>query len=267
MEKRKPISKKTRFEIFKRDKFTCQYCGKSAPNVILEVDHIKPVIEGGTDKITNLLTSCFDCNRGKGKRKLSDDSAISKSKKSAEELQEKRNQLAMMREWIEESESIDDEIWDIIMNYYFRKSGEEKTSYKSKKFKVDLIKLSQKLGMTVILESIDYVLEVTNNYCNPSETKNVPFWNKVYKRALYSSVPIGNIRESTYKYCMGIYRNKFQYFKSGEAELLKTYVMISKLEEEEIKSVFKALTKRCCNMSEEEFTKFRTDLKTIDNGE
>ena len=36
------ISKKIRFEVFKRDGFTCQYCGKSPPGVTLEADHIKP---------------------------------------------------------------------------------------------------------------------------------------------------------------------------------------------------------------------------------
>ena len=44
MSKRKSLSKKIRFEVFKRDKFTCQYCGKTAPNVVLEVDHIEPVL-------------------------------------------------------------------------------------------------------------------------------------------------------------------------------------------------------------------------------
>ena len=43
MAKRKGISKKTRFDVFKRDSFTCQYCGKSAPDVVLQVDHINPV--------------------------------------------------------------------------------------------------------------------------------------------------------------------------------------------------------------------------------
>ncbi len=65
MADRKPISKKTRFEVFKRDKFTCQYCGRMSPDVILEVDHIKPVADGGTNKLINLITSCRDCNRGK----------------------------------------------------------------------------------------------------------------------------------------------------------------------------------------------------------
>ena len=40
---RQAISKKLRFEIFKRDSFTCQYCGSSAPEVLLHADHLKPV--------------------------------------------------------------------------------------------------------------------------------------------------------------------------------------------------------------------------------
>lgn len=47
--KRVPISKALRFEVFKRDSFTCQYCGRSAPEVVLEVDHIVPVSKGGTN--------------------------------------------------------------------------------------------------------------------------------------------------------------------------------------------------------------------------
>ena len=68
--KRKSISKKTRFEVFKRDCFTCQYCGQKVPDVVLELDHIVPIAEGGSDDIVNLTTGCYDCNRGKGKIKL-----------------------------------------------------------------------------------------------------------------------------------------------------------------------------------------------------
>ena len=66
MAERKPISSKIRFEVFKRDSFTCQYCGRSAPNVVLEVDHITPVNGGGGNEMANLITACHDCNRGKG---------------------------------------------------------------------------------------------------------------------------------------------------------------------------------------------------------
>ena len=69
---RKALSKKTRFEVFKRDLFTCQYCGAHPPAVVLEVDHVHPVAKGGGNDADNLVTSCFDCNRGKSDRSLQD---------------------------------------------------------------------------------------------------------------------------------------------------------------------------------------------------
>lgn len=56
---------KLRFKILKRDNYTCRYCGQFAPNVRLEVDHIIPVSEGGTDEEDNLTTACWACNAGK----------------------------------------------------------------------------------------------------------------------------------------------------------------------------------------------------------
>lgn len=99
MAERKALSKKMRFEVFKRDKFTCQYCGRSAPDVILHVDHIKPVKEGGTNDIMNLVTACKECNAGKGARELSDDSVIRKQKAQIADLAEKNEQLDMFLEW------------------------------------------------------------------------------------------------------------------------------------------------------------------------
>lgn len=99
MTNRKAISKLVRFEVFKRDKFTCQYCGKSAPEVVLHVDHIQPVSKGGDNSITNLITACASCNGGKSNRELSDDTVIAKQKSQLDELQERRDQLEMMFEW------------------------------------------------------------------------------------------------------------------------------------------------------------------------
>jgi hypothetical protein len=70
--KRKAISKKTRFEVFKRDGFVCQYCGAHPPAVILHVDHIHPVALGGGNEIDNLVTACEPCNLGKSARSLAD---------------------------------------------------------------------------------------------------------------------------------------------------------------------------------------------------
>lgn len=65
-----PISKTDRFRILTRDNHTCQYCGKKAPDAVLEIDHKVPVSKGGTNKHSNLVTSCFECNRGKGSKEL-----------------------------------------------------------------------------------------------------------------------------------------------------------------------------------------------------
>lgn len=85
------ISKKLRFEVFKRDGFRCQYCGKTPPDAILEIDHINPKSQNGKDDINNLLTACFDCNRGKGNiplKKIPSSFAI-----NIEILKEKEDQL------------------------------------------------------------------------------------------------------------------------------------------------------------------------------
>lgn len=59
------VSKRTRFEVLRRDNHTCRYCGQSAPDVKLTVDHVLPVALGGHDDPTNLVAACKDCNAGK----------------------------------------------------------------------------------------------------------------------------------------------------------------------------------------------------------
>ena len=60
-----PTKPRLRFEVFKRDGFTCAYCGRKPPIVTLQVDHILAESRGGPSSIDNLITSCFDCNSGK----------------------------------------------------------------------------------------------------------------------------------------------------------------------------------------------------------
>ena len=59
------VSKRLRFEILRRDNHACRYCGRSAPDVELTVDHVTPVALGGSDEPPNLVTACRDCNGGK----------------------------------------------------------------------------------------------------------------------------------------------------------------------------------------------------------
>ena len=65
-----PISKRVRFAVFEAANFTCAYCGRKPPTVVLEADHIQPRSKGGKDVKSNLVCSCFDCNRGKANREL-----------------------------------------------------------------------------------------------------------------------------------------------------------------------------------------------------
>lgn len=59
------VSRRLRFEILKRDGYACRYCGATAPDVVLHVDHVVPVALGGGDEPNNLVTACADCNAGK----------------------------------------------------------------------------------------------------------------------------------------------------------------------------------------------------------
>jgi hypothetical protein len=59
------VTKRTRFEVLRRDNHTCRYCGAAAPDVKLHVDHVTPVALGGTDGPDNLVAACIDCNFGK----------------------------------------------------------------------------------------------------------------------------------------------------------------------------------------------------------
>lgn len=108
------IPKKLRFEVFKRDSFKCQYCGRSAPEIILHCDHILPRAKGGKNTLLNLITSCEPCNLGKSDRTLSDGAAVTKAKAQADELQERRNQIEMMAKWYSEMESQRDAEVDIV---------------------------------------------------------------------------------------------------------------------------------------------------------
>lgn len=65
--KRKQSENITRQSLYRRDKFTCIYCGQSSieDGVRLTADHIVPFNKGGTHSIGNLVTCCKKCNSAK----------------------------------------------------------------------------------------------------------------------------------------------------------------------------------------------------------
>jgi len=56
---------KLRWTVLLRDNFKCQYCGNTAKDCRLCIDHIKAKSKGGKDTMDNLITSCEFCNLGK----------------------------------------------------------------------------------------------------------------------------------------------------------------------------------------------------------
>lgn len=57
-----------RRNIFKRDRFTCQFCGKQPDRQELTIDHVLPRSRGGTSTWTNCVLACLNCNRRKADR-------------------------------------------------------------------------------------------------------------------------------------------------------------------------------------------------------
>ena len=111
--KRKGISKKTRFEVFKRDGFKCMYCGAHPPSVLLHIDHVVPVAGGGKNDIDNLVTACEPCNLGKGARDLA---AIPMSlSEKAQSIAEREEQLRGFHDVMQSKRNrLDDQAWQVI---------------------------------------------------------------------------------------------------------------------------------------------------------
>ena len=169
---RKSISKKIRFEVFKRDKFTCQYCGRMVPDVILEVDHIKPVSKGGTNDIMNLITSCKECNRGKGATELSDDSTIKKQQRQITELAEKNEQLELLLKWKDGLLDIREKEIDAIASVF-----ERRTNYRPSA--VGMNKIDKWLSEFTLSEILDAAEIAIKSYYDGSSESWIKAFNKV----------------------------------------------------------------------------------------
>lgn len=218
---RKPLSKKIRFEVFKRDNFTCQYCGRKAPDVILNVDHIHPVKEGGTNDILNLITSCFDCNSGKRHRKLSDNTVVEKQRQQIEELNERRIQLEMMLQWRDEVEKFETDKLQILVDRLSEKFSSK--FYMSDSFKKELKTALKKYGLENMLEAIAIS---DNTYLkNPEDRENAElFLRKIPGIAYYNSLsPL----ESKIKMVVNFVHKAFPGIRKWQIEnLIKNYTRV-----------------------------------------
>lgn len=123
MGQRKSLGKRVRFEVFKRDSFTCQYCGQKAPDVVLHVDHITPVASGGGNDLMNLVTSCVACNLGKSNKSLKAADELDKRRGQLEVLEERREQLELLHAWHLSLADLDSEAVTLAESLWARSIG------------------------------------------------------------------------------------------------------------------------------------------------
>ncbi|WP_109439848.1 HNH endonuclease [Acinetobacter haemolyticus] len=247
--KRKTIGDKLRFEVFKRDQFKCQYCGKAAPDVVLNVDHINPVSKGGENDILNLITSCEDCNSGKSDRLLSDNSVIEKQRKMLEELDERRKQLQMLLEWRDELKDFDNEVSQSIAEY-FEQSIENAAEVNEMGLK-NISKWLKKFNVNELLQAIDDL--------NPIYTKE----KTLDAGSMFANIPkVANFNrkgelEKSACYIRGILKNRISYVDYQKALAWLVDALESGVDEEELKDLAKSV---------KNWTQFRSAMEDILNG-
>lgn len=235
MAKRKSLSKKVRFEVFKRDSFKCQYCGRSAPDVVLEVDHISPVSKGGKNDILNLITSCWACNSGKSDRELGDGSVLAKQKAQIEGLNERRLQLEMMLEWRDGMNSIDEMSIDAISERLDEKTNHTLNDLGRK----DQRKLVKQFGVVAILDALDQAIDryVEEDGEGRTTTDSVSkALSKVSGIAYLKSEPEG-IR--ALYYARGILRRRLNYCPDWKAIKLLKLAYAEGADPEDLKDIAK----------------------------
>jgi hypothetical protein len=214
--KRKSIPKTVRFEVLKRDKFTCQYCGAVAPDVVLHIDHINPVANEGDNDITNLITSCEGCNLGKSDKSLSDDSAVRKAKHQLDKLQERRMQLEMMMEWQRGLRNLaEDSVAELCSYWQELAPGYLVTD----NGKTNIKKWTRSFSIPEITNAMDIAAEQYLEYETDDQVTGES-WERAFKkisgicRIARESKGDPDIRELYY--IRGILRNRLSYFENGQ---------------------------------------------------
>lgn len=238
-EKRKSVPKKMRFEVFKRDSFTCQYCGRSAPDVVLEVDHIKPVSKGGKNEMLNLVTSCHDCNSGKSNRELSDDSAVKKQEQQLKELAERKEQLEMMLKWRDGLNELEDDMVNAVDKVF----GENTKWRVSDHGKKTVRKWLKEFSLNEVLDAVEIAI---STYYDDTEDG----WNKAFNKV--SGICVNRKRQADdprYYRCNYLAKIAKTNYGYCDTNRLKAYLFDYMWDEDQF-NMAKSIVCKCRNWSE-----------------
>lgn len=135
-----------RFKVLMRDGFKCKYCGKTGDEKQLEVDHIIPRSRGGTNALVNLVTACFECNRGKRDKMIIENMPeveVSEQTKSAIEAYKKKVQ--------------EDDTARVFINYFLKNAPHEHelNGHELRMFR----DYNRKFHADIVFEAIDIAID------------------------------------------------------------------------------------------------------------
>lgn len=216
---RQPVRKSVRFEVFKRDSFACQYCGAKSPDAVLEVDHITPVANGGTNDILNLVTACRSCNSGKSDRSLSDATAIERRRNQLEELEERRQQLEMLHQWHMSLVDLEGHAVELAGELWFQSTGRAGSSL-TDNAAAELRKLIKRYGFDDVCISIKDAAEAASRSSRPQdEACSESFWKIGRFIAVRKAIRNEPHLERLF-YIRGILRNRVHLYSSAEWQSL-----------------------------------------------
>lgn len=214
---RQAIRKSIRFEVFKRDAFTCQYCGQKAPDVVLEIDHITPVADGGDNDIMNLVTACRACNAGKSDKALSDASAVEKSRRQAEDSQERLNQIQMIADWHASLIDIDAEAVARLEKLWFQSIAAEEGTYLVDRARDELRSVMKRYGFDLACQG---VVQAASRFMrkpvgvDQDMARNEAFWS-IAKICAVLKADQNDPGVARLFYIRGILRNRLNYLHEG----------------------------------------------------
>lgn len=217
---RQPLKKSVRFEVFKRDSFTCQYCGQKSPDVVLEVDHITPVADGGDNDILNLVTACKACNAGKSDKTLADTTAIDKRRVQLEDLEQRRQQLEMLHQWHSSLIDIESEAVAKAGDLWFRSTGREGCCF-TDEASAEIRRLIKRHGFADVCNAITEAADACGRSTKDAREASTEWFWKIGRILNTWRLEEKTPGLSRLLYIRGILRNRIHIYASGEWQSLK----------------------------------------------
>jgi len=264
--KRVGIGKKLRFEIFERDKFTCQYCGRTPieDGLVLHVDHVISVKNGGDNGKNNLTTSCSDCNLGKGaKTTIKKGQTPAEVRKQLDETRERLEQIVAMNEAMREMTAIKNEIAIQKYDWVHDVLGE---SFNEVLYKEIQKTLESKSFRDLSVQDKKDALEITKLKFEKGSLKVVPDFIKYFCGVL-KNIGLDEVEKEVLKLYYGFFQEHYRtpiYPKTRELILMVAYwgveyhqYFVKKIDKELLRYSGKAIKANDCTQEYANITEYR----------